>query len=163
MPRRLAMRQLLALVVGLSVLGGSSVIAQFQNDAYDKVERGLVVQTFGNTPEVIYSMPAENFKVVFAEAFIVAVEHTYAAGAAAKIEGLFARREAALGQVGTTRVDLIHTTFAAPQPLVEFVVNNSAPVTESNPLGMPTVDVRVTGKAGMTIQWYLDFKARKTK
>src|SRR5690349_24338310 len=106
--RRLPMRQLLAVVLGLSLLGGSSVAAQFQfqNDAYDKVERGSVVQTIGTTPQVVFSLPVQQYKLVACEGYITAVEQTWATGAVAKVDALFARRETTLAQVSVTRVDL---------------------------------------------------------
>src|SRR5687768_3393561 len=110
------MRHVLAFVLGIALLGGSSVSAQMSNDAYDKVEKGLVFQTIGNTPTVIYSLPVEEYKVVFAEAFISAIEHTFAFGAVGKVEALFARSNGNLGQFSTTRADLIANTFALPIP-----------------------------------------------
>lgn len=129
--------------------------AQFTppNPAFEIVQTGVVVQTIGTTPTVILEVPVGELKVVFLEAFIVSLEHTFAFGAVAKVEALFARITGNIGQVGTTRVDPIRSTFVDPQPQIGFVLDQTN----------KKIQVSVTGKTNMTIQWYLDLKIRTTR
>lgn len=142
------------LLVGVLSVGVAS--AQITNDAYSKFERGVVVQTLDNTPTVVLSYPVEVFRIVPVEATVTIVEHNWLFMAFGELKALFGRREASLAQVGATQTTVPINTFTAPSPTFSLVVNNTNPEN-------PQIDVTVTGKTGMPIQWYIEFRARKTK
>ncbi len=125
----------------------------FSNDAFIKNGVGKVAQTSDVTPTVIYSYPLAEQKVVQIEAFIVCLETTYAAGASAKVEGVFYRRTGeSVGRSGSLLTTLLTTSFLNPQPAFTLVAN-----TQNN-----TVDVQITGKAGVNLIWYVDLNIRET-
>jgi len=97
------------------------------------------VQTTDPTATVIQTYRPSDGSVVLIEADIVGLQDTGALGAGYKIVGTFRRSGGTTAQVGVTTVLVTHEDDAAWT--VDFNVSS------------PDVRVRVTGKAGQTINW----------
>lgn len=139
----------LAVIVALLIGSAPMVSAQFEppNQAWRKHNNGIVVETDGNTPTVVYSIPLAEYKVAYVTVFAAALLNDFSSGAVGEVTRLFGRAGGNVIAVGAPQTQVVVTTFSNPQPQIQLVANTST----------QAIDVVVTGKAGLILRWWLDF------
>lgn len=124
------------------------------NGAFTHTNPGAIGDTTDATPKTILSIPIGEEKVAYLEAYATTYELTAMnPGAAAKAEALFIRRSGGnVLRATAPKLTPIVTTFTAPQPAIDLVANTAT----------QSVDVVVTGKAGVALRWYVEVSTRMT-
>lgn len=136
-------------VLAILLLWTAAGRAQFEppNQAWRRHNNGIVIETNGNTPTVVYSIPVAEYKVAYVEVFAAALENDFSNGAVGKVTRLFGRAGGNVTAVGVAQSQVVVTTFANPQPQLNLVANTTT----------QSIDVVATGKAGLILRWWIDF------
>lgn len=114
----------------------------------------LVEVTSDATARVVHSRPVDENKVGAINVFVTLFDAAMNTLAVVKGTAVFARDTGTVRQPGTPDVQRFANNFATPFPTLAITPNNTGQTR--------AIDLSITGKAGMSIQWHIAIEFKET-